>query len=75
VRIAWFGPADLVTARLGLGVAAQWALWFGGVGAALAFAIGFHFAFDMPLQRIIQPWARRLGEKTTGRVDKAPLPA
>lgn len=75
VRIAWFGAADLVSARLGLGIAAQWALWFGGVGAAVAFAVAFHFAVDMPLQRIIQPWAKRLGEKTTGRVDKAPLPA
>jgi peptidoglycan/LPS O-acetylase OafA/YrhL len=61
VRIAWFGAADLLTQRLGLGVAAQWGLWVGGVTAALAFAVVFHFAIDMPLQRVVQPWTKRLG--------------
>lgn len=62
IRIAWFGAADLATASFGLDVTAQWALWFGGVGGALGFALAFHFAVDMPLQRLIQPWTKRIGE-------------
>ena len=62
VRIAWFGAAEAATARFGLDLAAQWGLWFAGVVAAVAFAFAFHFAIDMPLQRLLQPWTKRLGE-------------
>lgn len=67
VRIAWFGATELVVQRLGLGVGAQWALWFTGVGAAVAFAVAFHFAIDMPLQRVLQPWTKRIVEQIGAR--------
>lgn len=62
VRIAWFGATEQLVQRLDLGDGVQWALWFMGVGAAVGFAVAFHFAIDMPLQRVLQPWTRRIGE-------------
>lgn len=61
-RIAWFGAAEAFAKGFGLGVNAQWAMWFAGVGAAVVFAVGFHFAVDRPLQRVIQPWTKRLAQ-------------
>ncbi len=63
VRIAWFGATEQLVQRLDLGAGAQWALWFVGVGAAVGFAVAFHFAVDMPLQRVLQPWTKRIGER------------
>ncbi len=71
VRIAWFGAAELMTRRFGLGIEAQWAVWLAGVGAAVAFAVAFHFAIDMPLQRAIQPWTKRIGEAMRIRKSRA----
>lgn len=62
VRIAWFGGVEALNNYIGLAPAAQWGLWFLGVAAAVLFAIAFHFAVDAPLQRVIQPWAKRLGQ-------------
>jgi hypothetical protein len=75
VRIAWFGASDLLTSRLGLGIGAQWGLWFAGVAAALAFAVAFHFAVDMPLQRFIQPWTKRIGQDIARRFSRPTLAA
>lgn len=75
VRIAWFGAAEVATARLGLDLAAQWALWFAGVGAAVAFAFAFHFAVDMPLQRVLQPWTKAIGERLGALRARRPRPA
>ncbi|WP_298744870.1 acyltransferase [uncultured Brevundimonas sp.] len=58
VRIAWFGVANVAIARLALPVAAQWALWAGGVAAAFAFAFLFHFAVDNPIQARIRGWLK-----------------
>jgi peptidoglycan/LPS O-acetylase OafA/YrhL len=69
VRIAWFGAAELVTARLGLGVPAQWALWGAGVAMAFAFAFAFHFAVDDPIQGRLRAWLKRRRKRP------APAPA
>jgi peptidoglycan/LPS O-acetylase OafA/YrhL len=50
VRIAYFGVANVVIARLGLPEPLQWALWAGGLVAALAFAFLFYRLFDAPTQ-------------------------
>jgi peptidoglycan/LPS O-acetylase OafA/YrhL len=70
-RIAWFGAAELLTARLGLGLPAQWALWFAGVTAAFVFAFAFHFAVDEPIQSRIRAWLKR----RRGRAQAAPAGA
>lgn len=59
VRIAWFGAAELIVARLGLGVMIQWGLWGAGVAAAILFAFAFHFAIDEPIQGRIRAWLKR----------------
>lgn len=65
VRIAWFGVANVAIARFALPVAAQWALWVGGVAAAFAFAWAFHVAIDTPLQDRIRVWLKgRSGRRT-----------
>lgn len=71
VRIAWFGAAELLTRRFGLGIEAQWLVWLAGVGVAVAFAVAFHFAIDMPLQSTIQPWLKRIGEAMAMRKGRA----
>jgi peptidoglycan/LPS O-acetylase OafA/YrhL len=58
VRIAWFGVGNVAIARLALPVAAQWAIWAGGVLAAFAFAWLFHVAVDQPLQNRIRDWLK-----------------
>jgi peptidoglycan/LPS O-acetylase OafA/YrhL len=50
VRIAYFGVANVVIARLGLPEPLQWGLWAGGLAAALAFALLFYRLFDAPSQ-------------------------
>jgi len=50
VRIAWFGVVNVAIARLDLSEPVQWALWFAGVGMAVAFAFAFHHMVDGPLQ-------------------------
>lgn len=56
VRVAWFGAASVVTARLGLPPAAQWGLWACGVLAALVCAILFHVLVDAPIQARLRNW-------------------
>ena len=58
VRIAWFGVANVVIAKFALPVAAQWALWAGGVAAAFAFAVAFHVLIDTPIQDRIRAWLK-----------------
>ena len=58
VRIAWFGVANVAIARLALPVAAQWALWAGGVGAAFVFAFAFHTMVDTPIQTHVRAWLK-----------------
>jgi len=67
VRIAWFGVANLVIAKLALPVAAQWALWGAGVVAAFAFAFLFHALIDSPIQDRIRAWLK-------GRSRARPMP-
>jgi len=50
VRIGYFGIAEQVTRRLGLGVGMQWALWVGGILSAFIFAFWFYKVFDAPTQ-------------------------
>jgi peptidoglycan/LPS O-acetylase OafA/YrhL len=50
VRIGYFGVAEQVIARFGLGVGAQWAIWAGGVLSAFVFAFAFYKGFDKPTQ-------------------------
>lgn len=57
-RIAWFGVANVLIARLALPVAAQWALWVGGVMAAFVFAFAFHTLIDQPMQGAIKAWLK-----------------
>jgi len=59
VRIAWFGVANVLIARLALPVAAQWGLWVAGVIAAFVFAFAFHTLIDQPMQNRIKTWLRR----------------
>jgi peptidoglycan/LPS O-acetylase OafA/YrhL len=58
VRIAWFGVANVASARFALPVGAQWALRVGGVTAAFAFAFAFHFVIDNPIQNRIRGWLK-----------------
>lgn len=50
VRIAYFGVANVVIARLGLPLPLQWAVWAGGIVSAFGFAFAFYGAFDAPSQ-------------------------
>jgi peptidoglycan/LPS O-acetylase OafA/YrhL len=50
VRIGYFGVAEQVIRRFGLGVEMQWALWLGGVLSAFIFAFAFYQWFDKPTQ-------------------------
>jgi len=63
VRIAWFGAAEVASDRFGWSEPVQWAAWVLGVLFAVGFAIAYHFWLDMPLQRVIQPWAGTLGRR------------
>ena len=67
VRIAWFGAANVAIAKFALPVAAQWALWVGGVIAAFVFAFAFHFLLDNPIQSRIRAWLK-------GRSRARPMP-
>jgi peptidoglycan/LPS O-acetylase OafA/YrhL len=67
VRIAWFGAANVAIAKFALPVAAQWALWVGGVIAAFVFAFAFHFLIDNPVQSRIRTWLK-------GRSRGRPMP-
>ncbi|MFJ6023250.1 acyltransferase family protein [Brevundimonas sp. NPDC092305] len=58
VRIAWFGVANVATAKFGLPLGVQWALWFGGVAAAFVFAFLFHTLIDTPIQNRIRAWLK-----------------
>jgi peptidoglycan/LPS O-acetylase OafA/YrhL len=58
VRIAWFGLANVAIARFALPVSVQWALWVGGVAAAVAFAFLFHWMIDTPIQNRIRGWLK-----------------
>lgn len=58
VRIAWFGVANALVARLGAPMPLQWALWFAGVGAAFVFAFLFHALVDTPIQDRIRAWMK-----------------
>jgi peptidoglycan/LPS O-acetylase OafA/YrhL len=66
VRIAWFGVANVAIARLALPVAAQWALWAGGVAAAFAFAFAFHFVIDTPIQNRLRAWLKGRTRRPVG---------
>ena len=48
-------------------MAAQWALWVGGVIAAFVFAFAFHFLIDNPIQSRIRAWLK-------GRSRARPMP-
>lgn len=63
VRIAWFGVAEVASDRFGWTEPTQWTVWALGMAAAVVFAIAYHFWFDMPLQRVIQPWAKTVGQR------------
>ena len=58
VRIAWFGVANALVARLGAPMPVQWALWFAGVAAAFVFAFLFHALIDTPIQARIRTWLK-----------------
>ncbi|CAN5402136.1 acyltransferase [soil metagenome] len=58
VRIAWFGVANVLIARLALPMAAQWTLFAGGVIAAFVFAFAFHTFIDQPMQGRIKVWLK-----------------
>jgi peptidoglycan/LPS O-acetylase OafA/YrhL len=58
VRIAWFGVANVLIARLALPVAAQWGLFAAGIAAAFAFAFVFHTVIDQPIQNRIKTWLK-----------------
>jgi peptidoglycan/LPS O-acetylase OafA/YrhL len=60
VRIGYFGVANVLIGKLGLGVATQWAIWGGGVLAAIAFGLLFYRFFDRPLQKWVQSPDNRL---------------
>ena len=57
-RIAWFGVANVLIARLALPVPAQWALWVGGVASAFLVAFAFHTVVDQPMQKRIKAWLK-----------------
>lgn len=69
VRIAWFGVVNVAVVRFALSEPVQWALWGGGVLAAVAFAFAFHFAVDDRIQSRIRAW---LKERRTQRLQVAP---
>jgi peptidoglycan/LPS O-acetylase OafA/YrhL len=54
VRIAWFGAANVMIARLGLSETVQWGLWAAGILAAFVFAFAFNALVDQPLQTWIK---------------------
>ncbi|QBX38529.1 acyltransferase [Brevundimonas sp. S30B] len=61
VRIAWFGAANVASARFSLSEPVQWALWGAGVVSAFVFAFAFHYVIDQPLQNRIKSWLKRKG--------------
>jgi peptidoglycan/LPS O-acetylase OafA/YrhL len=70
-RIAWFGVANVLIAKLALPLAAQWVLFVGGIAAAFAFAFVFHTLIDQPIQNRIKTWLkarRRRAEPAVGPV-------
>lgn len=74
VRIAWFGVVNAAAARFALLAPVQWALWGGGVLAAIAFAFAFHFAIDDRIQSRIRSWLkRRRGGRRTTPVEAGPV--
>lgn len=68
VRIAWFGVANVLVAKLALSAPVQWALWFAGVGAAFAFAFAFHALIDTPIQNRIRGWMKSRRHRATAAV-------
>lgn len=73
VRNVWFGVLRVIGARFSLGVEAQWGLWFAALGAAVLFAVAFHYLVDMPTQRWLR---RRMGlGGSLKRVAERPRPA
>ena len=59
VRVIYFGVDHAASGRLGLGPSTQWAIWFGGLAAAVLFATGFHYLVDQPTQAWIRPRVAR----------------
>ncbi len=57
-RIAFFGVANVMIAKLALPVAAQWGLWVLGVVMAFVVAFGFHILVDQPIQNRIKAWLK-----------------
>ncbi|WGM46627.1 hypothetical protein KOAAANKH_01499 [Brevundimonas sp. NIBR10] len=57
-RIAFFGVANVMIAKLALPVAAQWGLWVLGVVMAFVVAFGFHILIDQPIQNRIKAWLK-----------------
>ena len=57
-RIAFFGVANVMIAKLALPVAAQWGLWVLGVAMAFVVAFGFHVLVDQPIQARIKTWLK-----------------
>ena len=57
-RIAFFGVANVMIAKLALPVAAQWGLWVLGVVMAFVVAFGFHILVDQPIQNRIKTWLK-----------------
>ncbi|WP_395651526.1 acyltransferase family protein [Brevundimonas sp.] len=57
-RIAFFGVANVMIAKLALPVAAQWGLWGLGVVMAFVVAFGFHLLVDQPIQNRIKNWLK-----------------
>ncbi|MEI9965375.1 MAG: acyltransferase [Caulobacteraceae bacterium] len=59
VRIGWFGAARIASDRLHLPLGAQWALWGGGMAAALVCGFALYAWVDAPTQRWIAARAAR----------------
>jgi peptidoglycan/LPS O-acetylase OafA/YrhL len=54
VRVIYFGVEHALAARLGFGQPLQWAVWSGGLAAAVLFAVAFHYLVDWPSQAWIK---------------------
>lgn len=54
VRNIWFGVIHVAERKLSLGDGMLWAVWFASLGAAVLFAVAFHYLVDMPTQRWIR---------------------
>ncbi|CAN5283859.1 acyltransferase [soil metagenome] len=72
-RIAWFGMANVLIARLALPVGAQWALYVAGIAAAFVVAFAFHTVIDQPMQNAIKRWLKSRRYAGKGPVATRPV--